>query len=410
MSICAPCPHRPACPGCPRFGEPGIAPEAHASLAGLARAHGLPEPPVHEASPLGHRHRARLAVRGRADDPRIGLFEAGSHAIVATPRCAVHHPLVNEAAGCLADAIREAGVRPYDDATHAGALRYVQLVVERASGRVQVVLIGNGETPACLGTLPDALALRLGDRLQGLFFNAQPARTNTILGDRTIHLAGEPALVERIGGVEVFFPPAAFGQSHLPLFEQAALRIRGLVPDGARIVEYYAGVGAIGLGLLRSAASVRFNERAPAGLEGLALGLAARPDAERARAAIEPGSAGDRAGLVAGSDVVLVDPPRKGLDRPLLEALVATPPRRLVYLACDRTRLERDLATLLDSGRMALRGIEIFDFFPFTEHVETLVWLDRSDRPGRAWDRGAGERSDPPRLGGRRARRLVDDR
>jgi 23S rRNA (uracil1939-C5)-methyltransferase len=75
---------------------------------------------------------------------------------------------------------------------------------------------------------------------------------------------------------------------------------------------------------------------------------------------------------------VIVDPPRKGLDGPLLEALVDAPPPRLVYLACDRTSLARDLARLRESGRLVLRGIEAFDFFPFTEHVETLVWLDRA--------------------------------
>ena len=83
------------------------------------------------------------------------------------------------------------------------------------------------------------------------------------------------------------------------------------------------------------------------------------------------------AARAAGAEVVIVDPPRRGLDRPLLEALASDPPGRLVYLACDRTSLARDLEALMASGRLVPRGLEAFDFFPFTDHVETLVWLDR---------------------------------
>ncbi len=372
-----PCPHRPPCPGCPRYGAPSIADAARAALTALAESAGLPPPPIHSAPALGHRHRARLAVRGRAADPRIGLFEAGTHRVVATPDCAVHHPAINAAARALREAIRETSTPPYDEQGHRGALRYVQLVASRASPQIQAVLVGCGDSSEILGALPDAFARRMGERIEGLFFNAQPARSNVILGERTIRLAGEPALCERIADVDVFYPPTAFGQNHLPLFERAVRRIGALVPESARVAELYCGVGAIGLSLLARGASVTFNERAPGGLEGLALGLAARPAAERARARVDAGDAGERVGSLDGAEIVIVDPPRKGLDRPLLERLVEAPPARLVYLACDRTSLARDLERLRAPGRLVLRGVEAFDFFPYTDHVETLVWLDR---------------------------------
>jgi 23S rRNA (uracil1939-C5)-methyltransferase len=339
---------------------------------------GLPDPPVHRAPATGHRHRARLAVRGRARSPKIGLFQAGSHRIVDIPTCPIHHPLLNEAAREIRQAIRETGVEPYADRPHRGALRYVQLAVERTSQRVQVVLVGCGETPDVLGGLPGAVARRMGNRLQGLFFNAQPDRSNTILGPRTIRLVGEPSLCERLGGIEVFFPPAAFGQSHLPLFERAVERIHGLVSPDQRIAELYCGVGAIGLGLLERSAEVRFNERSPAGLEGLALGLDARPEAERRRAKRFDGLAGERLDSIEDADLVIVDPPRRGLDAPLREALASSPPRRLIYLACGLDALLGDLEILRKKGGLRLAGIEVFDFFPWTEHVETLVWLDSS--------------------------------
>lgn len=378
MSSPPPCPHRPPCPGCPRYGDPTIAADARAALAALAESAGLPAPPIHSVPALGHRHRARLAVRGSAADPRLGLFEAGTHRVVATPDCAVHHPSINAAAGVLRDAIRETETPPYDEARHRGALRYVQLVVQRESERIQAVLVGCGESPGILGGLPEAFARRMGEQLQGLFFNAQPARSNVILGERTQRLAGTAAIQERIADVDVFYPPTAFGQNHLPLFERAVRRIGELVPPRARVAELYCGVGAIGLSLLARGASVDFNERSPGGLEGLALGLAARPAAERARALVYAGGAAETGTPVERADVVVVDPPRKGLDRPLLERLVDSPPARLVYLACDRASLARDLERLRASRRLVLRGVEAFDFFPYTEHVETLVWLDRA--------------------------------
>ncbi|MCR9094989.1 MAG: hypothetical protein NXI30_12280 [bacterium] len=371
------CSHRPPCPGCARFGEPGPAPDAVAAVARLCERHGLPAPPVHTTSGVGHRHRARLAVRGRARSPKIGLFQADSHRIVDTPRCAVHHPAINAAAAHLKQAIRATGIAPYADTPHRGALRYAQFVVERATERVQVVLVGNGTTPDVLGPLPEAFAEAMGPSLQGLFFNAQADRTNVIFGRDTIHLAGEPVVRERIGGVDVFFPPTAFGQNHLPLFDRAVERIHALVPDGATVFEAYCGVGAIGLGLLERG-PVRFNERSPSGLAGLELGLAARPEPERARAERLEGAAGDRIEGLADAEVVIVDPPRKGLDPALLSALVANPPKRLVYLACGLPRLLEELPMLIDEGGMRLAGAEIFDFFPFTSHVETLVWLDRN--------------------------------
>jgi tRNA/tmRNA/rRNA uracil-C5-methylase (TrmA/RlmC/RlmD family) len=346
-------------------------------LIEITTAAGLPNPRVHRAPGFGHRHRARLAVRGKAQNPKIGLFQADSHRIVHIPHCRIHHPLINEASSEIREAIRETGISPYADRPHRGALRYLQLVVERASNRIQIVLVGCGTSPDILGDLPSSIQRRLGDRLQGLFFNAQPERSNAIFGPTMISLAGDPAIRESIRGVSVYFPPGAFGQNHLPLFERAVDRIADLVPSNSTIVEFYCGVGSIGLALLGEAKAVRFNERSPDALLGLELGLAGRPETERVRATVLSGAAGERLEGLVGADLVLVDPPRRGLDESLRNALANSPPARLVYLACGLDSLISDLIVLQRVGGLALRGLEVFDFFPFTQHVETLAWLDR---------------------------------
>jgi 23S rRNA (uracil1939-C5)-methyltransferase len=146
--------------------------------------------------------------------------------------------------------------------------------------------------------------------------------------------------------------------------------VAGWIPPGAHVAEFYAGCGALGLGLLRGSAQVRFNELSAHGLQGLALGVAARPAGEHRRARIEAGPAAGCLGLLSDASAVIVDPPRKGLDAELLAALAAAPPERLVYVSCDRTSFARDSRQLLADGRMRLTELVAYALFPNTHHVE----------------------------------------
>jgi 23S rRNA (uracil1939-C5)-methyltransferase len=315
-------------------------------------------------------------VRGRAAVPRIGIFEAGTHTVVDIPECRTHHPLVNRVAAAVREAVRLTGTAPYDEVRHCGTLRAVQVVVERASQTAQVVLVANGVDPDVVTGLAAALGAGLEPLLHSLWWNGQPERTNVILGPHWHPFRGPEAVCEEIGGARIFFPPGAFGQSHLELADRLVRRVQAQVPDGARVAEYYAGCGAIGLGLLRRAARGVFVESAPDAVHGLALGLAARPAAERARAAVIAGTAADAVEAAADADVVLVDPPRKGLDAPLAAALAAAPPRRLLYVSCDLDSFERDAARL-HAGGARLAALDAFALFPGTEHVETVARFER---------------------------------
>jgi 23S rRNA (uracil1939-C5)-methyltransferase len=252
----------------------------------------------------------------------------------------------------------------------------VQVVVERASGRAQVALVARSDDPHSLDALAEALRAELGDLLQGLFWNGNPGRTNAILGPHWRLLHGEPMLRERIAGAAVFFPPGAFGQSNLPLFDRIAERVASWVPEGARVVEYHAGCGALGLACLARAGRLVLNEREPAALEGLARGLAELPRRLRERAEVAPGPAAEHAARVAEAECVIVDPPRRGLDPELLQALCTAPPARLVYLSCGLDAFLREAAVLAASGLVPVE-LSVFALFPYTEHVETLARFER---------------------------------
>lgn len=371
------CPHRPPCPGCPRFGEPGIEPAARSSLDALAAAHGLPPVPVAEGTAQGFRHRARLAIRHIDGEPRVGLFERGSHVLVPVPRCSVHHPLVNEVADVVRAALVEAHVSGFDEARHIGCARYLQVVVERATQSAQVVLVANDDNPAPLQGAAALIADRLGARLHSLWFNANTGRSNVIMGAAFQRLRGPGAVVERFGGAAIHYPPGAFGQGNLDMAERMIGRLREQVQPGARVVEYHAGVGAIGLSLLERAASLWLNERGAESLRGLAMGIDALGPDERARVTTSEGAAGEASAGAPEADVVIVDPPRKGLEPALLEHLVARPPARLLYVSCDLGSLQRDTARLCAGGRLRLASLEAWDLMPYTGHVETVACFER---------------------------------
>jgi 23S rRNA (uracil1939-C5)-methyltransferase len=372
------CSHRPACPGCPRFGERGIAPAARATLRALAARHGLAGVDEIAGPTLGFRHRARLAIRGRVGSPKIGMFELDSHRVVHIPNCSVHHPLINRVAAVVRRALVDANLTMWSDAAHLGLARYLQVVVERRSQTAQVVLVANDTTGDALADVLARIRERLGADLHSLWSNAQCEPTNAILGPAFRHWHGPQTVVETFGGADVHYPPGAFGQNNLELATRLIGHVREQVPDGARVAEFYAGVGAIGLSILDRASTLRLNEVAPASLQGLSLGIDGLAAEARAKVGVVPGAAGERADLVDDADVVIADPPRKGLDAPLLDRLVERPPARFVYVSCGLPAFEHDVAKLTSSGRLRLASLTAFDLMPFTEHVETVAVFDRA--------------------------------
>jgi 23S rRNA (uracil1939-C5)-methyltransferase len=371
----ADCPHRPPCPGCPRFGAGGLDPEVQTALNALAQTSSLPEPQVHVGPGLGWRHRARLMVRGRARSPKVGLFQAGSHRIADTPNCAVHHPLINAVAAELKAAIRETGTRPYADGPDVGCVRALQVVVARASQTAQVVVITNEATPEPSAALLLNLQARLRDRLHGLFWNGNPGRHNTLVGPHWKHIGGEAAIVENICGADVHFPPDAFGQANLNLADLLVARIADCVPASAQVADLYSGCGSIGLPLLQRGHVVHFNERAAGSLQGLQRALDRLSPSDQTRARVHPGDAADyseTSSFLSECDTIIVDPPRKGIDPALLERVMAHAPDRFIYVSCGFPAFLAHARALTDRG-FRMTHLEAFALFPFSEHVETLA-------------------------------------
>jgi 23S rRNA (uracil1939-C5)-methyltransferase len=372
-----PCPHLPPCPACPRFGERGIGGGAKGALDELARAHGLPDVEVVSGLNSGFRLRARLAIRGRLGSPKIGLFELGTHRVVHIPNCRVQHPLINRVASVVRRALVEARVSCYSDKAHTGVARYLQVVVERASQSAQVVIVAHSAAAEPLAGCFALIRERLGGDLHSLWFNSNLEHTNTIMGPAFEQLCGPQSVIESFGGASVHYPPGAFGQSNLDIAQRIIEHVRERIPEGARVAEFYAGVGAIGLSTLDRASEIRLNEVSPHSLQGLALGIESLAPADRAKVSVVAGPAATALEAADRSQIVIVDPPRKGLDPELAAYLREHPPARLLYVSCALPSLLEDIARLTSAGAMRLAELTAFNLMPFTEHVETVAMLER---------------------------------
>jgi tRNA/tmRNA/rRNA uracil-C5-methylase (TrmA/RlmC/RlmD family) len=326
---------------------------------------------------VAFRSRARLAIRGRMGSPKIGLFAQGTHRVVHVPQCRVHHPLINRVAQTVRGALIDARVPLYSETAHLGLARYLQVVIERHSQSAQVVLVANSPTAEPLAQALTLIRERLGRELHSLWFNTQCERGNAVLGPQFERITGPESVVECFGGANVHYPPGAFGQSNLEIAEQIIVELRRQVPDDARVAELYAGVGAIGLSLLEQLQQLHLNESSAQSLRGLEMGLAGLDARTRDRVRVWAGPAFTAMDAVAGADVVIVDPPRKGLDEPLALHLAAQPPQRLLYVSCDLDSLVRDAERLLAHGRLRIAALTAFNLMPYTGHVETLVRFER---------------------------------
>lgn len=378
------CPHRPPCPGCPRFGEETLPPHALQQLTELAEQQGLPGVISLSQAGFASRYRVRLSVRGTRGQWQMGIFEQGSHRLVAIPDCPLHHPSLTQVLEHIAQLAQTCPAEPYQEETHRGIVRALQLAVERKSQTVQVVFVvrdklGPGSF-AYHQLLPLLEQLAQHPLVHSLWLNAQPERTNTLLGSHFQHVSGPFTLEDRSGELPVFYPPAAFGQASPLLHDQAVQQIHHWIAPGKIVAEFHAGVGSIGLGLcLRN--PVRFNEIGPGSLQGLQLGIESLHRAHptlppELHPSVHPGPAEEQLGILQGAHTVIVDPPRKGLSPALLQALAQTSAGQLCYLSCGLDSFLRDAAQLLHAS-WRLRELRAYGYFPYTHHVETLALWER---------------------------------
>lgn len=328
---------------------------------------------IHSGKAIGWRCRAKLAVRGTSVNPQIGLFRERSHDVVSIPFCRVHHPRINEAVELIRQLLIEEQITPYNEQTFQGHLRYLQLVVERKSGKVQLTLVVNSDGELVLNAPWVKKLWEKGAGLwHSLWINCNTLRTNTIFGHDWFLYRGERFAEERFDNRSVFFHPASFAQANLDLFEMMIKQIKTSISSGNRLVEYYAGVGAIGLCLVDQFRQVSCCEMNPFAKRCFEESIHHLSDEQAAKLNFVEGMTERHLHLLDQSDLVIVDPPRKGLDANTLKAICQSSAKELVYVSCGWPSFQRDCLQLL-SAEWQITKIQGFMLFPGSNHLETLA-------------------------------------
>jgi len=325
------------------------------------------EPKLWKRNPLRWRLKAKLPVRKDASSPVIGLFKKGTHEAVSIPHCLVHHPSINEASARLLKGIQEENVSIYDEKRLLGHLRYAQMVVSRESQTVQLSLALHARD------LPEDVR-RLCRRLEkdllfhSIWINFHPKASNRIFGEIWQHMAGASWLYQPFLGERVPFHPGAFSQANLEVFEDLVQTIQSWVFPGDRIVELFAGVGIIGASLLCLAKSVLLVENNPFAALSFQERLGKKPEYLLQDAS--------EFADFSTFDLVIVDPPRKGLGPKLLQNLSSAQKLRLIYVSCGWKSFQADANALMASG-WRLQKAEGFYLFPGTNHIEIAALFEK---------------------------------
>jgi 23S rRNA (uracil1939-C5)-methyltransferase len=365
-------------PACPAFGRCGGCAWQHwaypAQLAEKQRLvrEALPDARVDDvvASPGETRHRnlGKYVVGAGT----LGAYEPRSHRLVSTLGCAMVEPVIDRVAHALAARLPGCGLEAYDEPTRTGALRYA--LVRSDGERALVGLVTTSSAPAApLRALADGLRRDVA-AVAGVVQVVNDEQGGALLGRDQRTLCGDATIRQRVGPVEVEVGVGAFFQVN----RAQAARMYAFVAEatgagpGTAAVDVYCGVGGIALTLAAAGAHALGIEHTP---EAVAAARAAA-GRQRLPARFEVARAGELGRLAERADVVVVNPPRKGLDAATRHALLDLLPATVAYVSCNPATLARDVGALRAAGYRVERA-RAFDLMPGTAQVEVIAVLRR---------------------------------
>jgi len=324
----------------------------------------------------------RLVIAGKHSEPYIGIFRRSTHDVFDLEECPIHHSLVNRAIEVIRRGITKLKVPIYNPRSRMGLLRYLVLRVSETEQKIMVVFVVARRSFNEIHHLGKFVREQLPE-VEVLAQNVNPSEGNVIMGPADHFLTPKHHLTESIGDVRLMISPRSFFQVN----RDGARLIYGKVREWARltgvetVLDLYCGIGGIALTLARGAARV-------IGVECVASAV---EDARRnARlngvdnCLFEAGDVAEQLEELAGEngqvDVVVLNPPRKGCDEPVLRRVAALSPRTMIYVSCSPPSLARDLNILKTLGYVC-GEIQPVDMFPQTMHVESVARLEKVIKP-----------------------------
>ena len=392
LSVLTPSAHRvePDCPYFPRCGGCALRHMDYEQELALKQAHvqscltriggqTISALPITGAAQTdGYRNKVQFPVQEQDGRPVAGFFSGKTHRVIPVRHCRIQPDCADAIRGAVLAWMEQYHIRAYDEQTHTGYIRHIYIRFGAESGQILVCIVANcAQLPKKKQLVAALLAAEPG--ITTIVFSPNTKKGNTVLGTEFHPLYGDGTITDTLCGLQFRLSAPAFYQVNHAQAErlyEKAVQLAGLTGNET-VLDLYCGTGTITLCLARHAKKAIGVEIVPQAIEDAKFN-AAQNGMENAEFFCM--DAGQAAKMLVDRrtrpDVIVVDPPRKGVSADVIEAISAMAPQRVVYVSCDPATLARDLKLLTAAG-YTLQTAEAFDLFPRCAHVETVVLLSK---------------------------------
>jgi 23S rRNA (uracil1939-C5)-methyltransferase len=353
-------------------------------LQALQRIGGFSQPNVasilHNSNDLHYRNKSTYPLsRSAIGNVQAGYYRKGSHQLINLNQCPVQDSRLNPLLAEIKQDIQRQGWSIYNEELHRGKLRHLSLRIGKHTGEILLTLIS---TEPNLPGLPEQaeIWLKKYPSLTGVILNHHPQKNNVIFGEDTITIAGQSHLTEMFADIKLQLQADTFFQVNTEAAETLSkVIIEQLDLKGDEIaIDAYCGIGTFTLPIARKVERVIGIESHPASVEQAKLNAQINniSNADFHLGTVEK----VLRQIELQPQVILLDPPRKGCEKSVIEAIIDKKPDRIAYISCQPATLARDLKLLCNSGNYYLKLVQPADFFPQTTHVESVAFLQAESK------------------------------
>lgn len=335
--------------------------------------------PLGMENPWRYRNKVQLPIGLINGEVKIGFFAPRSHDIIDMESCLIQDEIGDKVVKLTREWIEKFNIRPYNvdgEYDEKGIVRHIMIRRGFTTNEVMIVLVTNGENLPHKEEFVDLMVKNIPG-IKSVIQNINSKKTNVILGLESKTLWGEDTISDYIGDFRFNISPLSFFQvnpTQTEVLYGKALEYANLTGN-EEVFDAYCGTGTITLFLSQKAKKVYGVEIIPQAIDNAWIN-AKENKVENVEFFVGESEVAipDLINKGVKADVVVVDPPRKGCDKKLLDAITNIDAKKIVYVSCDPSTLGRDLKVLEENGYKTLE-VQPVDMFPNTSHVENVAKL-----------------------------------